>query len=337
MKNIVSHDDYFETELKPRALKKEYISRCKDDIRKFFLGDRTLYECECPGCLTTTVDSSFEKFGLKYVECSSCHTLRISPRPDDDTIQQYYKQSDARRFWLEEISQGTRSKRLEKIIKPRFEWIIDSTMEYLPSAHHILDINTLQSLVVEELSVIPLFGKKTILQPLSNFSELERKNINVFDNLDNISDLHNDVDVVTLFEVVDRTGDIETLFARVHRMLKNDGLCFMTDILASGFDIQFLWDKAENLIPPDRLNVFTVEGLNNLFSRHGFRCLEFSTPGILDTEIVATAIENDPGLALPRFIKNMLSNREVNTRKSLQKFLQANLLSSYGRILLQKI
>jgi uncharacterized LabA/DUF88 family protein len=110
----------------------------------------------------------------------------------------------------------------------------------------------------------------------------------------------------------------------------------MTDILISGFDLQTLWNQAENVFPPDRLNVFSVEGLKALFARNGFECIEFSTPGILDLEIVDKAMEDHPEIRPPRFLEYVLRNRGVETRQSFQEFLQENLLSSYGRILIRK-
>ena len=108
------------------------------------------------------------------------------------------------------------------------------------------------------------------------------------------------------------------------------------NILISGFDLQTLWEDSENLYPPDRLNVFSVAGLKKLFERHGFECLEFSTPGILDVEIVAKALRKKPKCELPRFIKYILQSKNDNIKRAFQEFLQANLLSSYSRILVRK-
>lgn len=110
----------------------------------------------------------------------------------------------------------------------------------------------------------------------------------------------------------------------------------MTVILISGFDLQLLWDKSENLFPPDRLNVFSVEGLYSLFDRFDFECLEFSTPGILDVEIVTEAIKKNPDIQFPRFFEYLFEKRSDAVKRSFQEFLQEGLLSSYGRILIRK-
>jgi hypothetical protein len=231
----------------------------------------------------------------------------------------------------------TGKKRKEKIIKPRFEWILDSISEYLPDASHILDVNTDQYGYIEVLIENKTFGKKTLLNPY-----LPRENLRLNDtiNVVNITleekALDGEIDVLTLFEVADRTSDVDRLLEKISRLLRKNGLIFMTDILSSGFDLQTLWDRAENIFPPDRLNVFSVEGLGSLFRRHGLECLEFSTPGILDVEIVTRAMEQDKTVKTPRFIEYFLKNRSPESKQSFQEFLQKNLLSSYGRILLRK-
>jgi len=336
MRNIVSYDEYKEGDLKPEELLRDYVRLVEGDIFKFFLDGQCLKSCSCPGCLESNTASSFMKFGLHYVECASCHTLRISPRPDEDAIRGYYLESSAREFWRQELSRLTKGKRKAKIVNPRYEWIIDSTLEYSSTADHILDINTNQEIVLDEISSAELFSRKTILDPLIRVDKT------LFPQLDVLSipvdevRLNAEVDVITLFEVLDHTSDVGALFQKVYEMLKKGGLCFMTTILCSGFDIQVLWDEAKNLFPPDRLNVFSVEGLEALFQRHGFKCLEFSTPGVLDVEIVGKTIEQDPSVDIPRFVRYLIESRDSRVRKEFQEYLEASLLSSYGRILIQK-
>jgi hypothetical protein len=337
MKKIVIFDEYNEIDFKPSDLLHQYIQLTEKDVPNFLTKNSSLKDCTCPGCYTGEVKSSFPKFGMHYVECANCKTLYVSPRPDDKALEYYYGHSTARKFWREQLSKQTKRKRKEKIIKPRFEWILGSTEEYLPDAIHILDINTDQYGYIEELVETQLFKKKTLLNSFLILEDLklDSRIHTVVSSLEEKS-LDGEVDVVTLFEVADRTANVDALFGKIYRMLRENGLCFMTDILISGFDLQTLWDKAENIFPPDRLNVFSVEGLKCLFQRHHFECLEFSTPGILDVEIVEKAIEHNPEIKLPRFAEYLLRSRNEETRRSFQEFLQKNLLSSYGRILLRK-
>ncbi len=337
MKKVVIFDEYNEIDFKPSNLLHRYFQLAEKDILRFFIKGQRMINAVCPGCKTKEVLSSFKKFGLNYVECANCRTVYVTPRPDDVALQEFYTRSEARKFWHEEYSKATGSKRKEKIIKPRIQWIVDSTKEYFPDSEHIVDINTIQYGYIEELLDNKFFRKKTLINLFLPFNNLKLEpGINVINSPTWKVSLKERVDVVTVFEVINHMADVDLLFEKIHGMLKDKGLCFITVILISGFDLQILWDKSENLFPPDRLNVFSVEGLYSLFDRFGFECLEFSTPGILDVEIVTDAIKKNPEIKLPRFVEYLLQNRSEAVKRSFQEFLQEGLLSSYGRILIRK-
>ena len=335
MKNIVVLDEYNEIDLKPSALFDKYLALVQKDVAQIAQKKDALKNAACPGCTHAEVLSTFEKFGLKYNECARCRSLYISPRPDDAALNKFFTQSPSRQFWNQEYYNSTKRKRQEKIIKPRFQWILDSTQEYCPAAQHFVDINANQPGYSDELAQMQDFKKKTLVDPLVPIDKIP-SGVEIFKAPWWQLSWQKEVDVVSLFEVVDRTSDVEALFKKVNQILKKGGLCFMTSILASGFDVQVLWDKAKNLFPPDRLNVLTVEGIKALAERYGFECLEISTPGIFDLESVEKAYRANPKIQLPRFVEYLINSRSEEYKKIFQNSLQACLLSSYGRILIQK-
>jgi len=335
VKHIVSIDDYCERDIKPVELIDQYIDLVAGDVKDFFTSRSNLSNCNCPGCHGNDFSSSFKKFGMDYLECSQCGTLRISPRPDDECLRKYYGDSRARKFWRDKIFQSTESNRKDIIIKPRIEWISDSTLEYCSDAVHIADFNTNQPAVLKEFGSLKIFKIKSLIEPYIFFEHPQLEGLQI------IEDCHKsvgdgEIDVITLFEVADRTADVDALFDKVGGVLKKGGLCFMTNILISGFDLLVLWDKAKNIFPPDRLNIFTHAGLQMLFERHGFKCLEFSTPGNLDLAIIESAFKERPDLEISRFVRRLLHTKDENTKKDFQAFLQMHLMSSYARILIQK-
>ncbi len=336
MKNIVIADAYHEGDLKPSALLKEYTQLVQKDIVDLWKKE-SVKEFFCPSCQSVEKRKAFDKFQQTYYECAQCQTLYVSFRPDDKDLYQYYTHSPARLFWQEKIFGETQNSRKAKIIKPRFQWIIESTQEYFPEAKHWVDVNTAQYGYVEEMIKTEFFQKKTLLNPFLDMSGLnmDQSKVTVVDHLMWGDLLKGNVDIISLFEVVDHTADVQCLLANILRSLRAGGLCFMTAILSTGFDVQTLWGKADNIYPPDRLNIFSIEGLKKLFARYNLECLEFSTPGVLDVEIVVKAVENNQGVEVPRFVQTMLGRGE-DCQRDFQDFLQANLLSSYGRILLRK-
>ena len=337
MKNIVIYDEFNEIDLKPTKLLSHYVKLVEDDILHLVVDRGNLKDTLCPACGKDNGRKAFLKFGLWYRECPKCQTLFISPRPSDDVLNSFYKEAKSRMFFRDQMSKVSDKKRKEKIIKPRFLWVMDSTQEYLPRAEHWIDINTGWAGYVDEMVISKSFKRQTLLNPHLNKKDWPLDpNVRIIDQPWWEGLLNDKADIITIFEVADHTSDMVALFTKIDEILKPGGLCFMTAILSSGFDIQVLWDKADNLFPPDRLNVFSVEGLKILFDRFSFDCLEFSTPGILDVDIVARKIKENPSIDIPRFERGIIESKDENFKMQFQRFLQANLLSSYGRILLKK-
>lgn len=337
MRHIITFDEYNEVDFKPSELIQKYVELVEEDLKAIIKNEGgSFIDMPCPGCLSDQTAASFEKFGLTYVECSKCGTLRVSPRPDDAALYRFYTESTSRTFWMNEIARSTRGKRKDKIVTPRFEWVADTVGEYNPRSEHYVDVNTSQQIMLHEIDSTIHASKKSLISPFLTFDGSKYPNLNIFEGSFFDVDPGDDVDIITLFEVVDRTSNVEKLFERLSRMLNKNGLCFLTAVLVSGLDLQVLWDHAENLFPPDRLNSFTVEGLEALVTRHGFTIREFSTPGILDVELIQSAREKHPDIVLPRFLKYLLDNRSQDDHRLFQEFLQASLLSSYGRISIQK-
>jgi hypothetical protein len=335
MKTIVSNDDFHAMDLKPFELLEQYIALMQADVQEYLLNGQSLQICPCPACQSGKAQPAFVKCGLQYQECLDCATIYISGRPSDASLAEFYRKSEARTFWQEQLSQSTDLKRKQKIIKPRCEWLLDSTQEHFPQARYLADIHMNHTGYLQELESLACFEETLLVNPLVTLDSAHMPaGMKLIDAEDWDNRLESRVDVLVLFEVLDRMGDVAAFMRKVHKILKPGGLCFITAILASGFDIQTLWQDADNLIPPDRLNVFSVQGFRTLFEQQGFECLEFSTPGILDIELVKSRVSKHKEVQ-SRFVKQLV-HAPKNTQRDFQRFLQANLLSSYGRVLIRK-
>ena len=144
------------------------------------------------------------------------------------------------------------------------------------------------------------------------------------------------VDIVLAFDILPCIADVDALFAGARNGLKFGGLLFVNTISISGFDLQVLWENSPTIYPPDRLNLLSVEGLEELFTRHGFEVLEFSTPGTFDVEIVKRTLQRKPELTCDRFIRYLLMERDDQALRKFQEYLQQYRMSSYVRLALRK-
>lgn len=337
MKKVILYDDIREMDFKPNELLNTYMQITKKDVKEYFAKAGGLEDCDCPACRAKRGKASFSKFGFDYFECANCGTMYVSPRPTDEAIDGYYKNSSASKYWKKTLSKSTEFKRKEKINRPRMQWVVDTVQEYLKGAKNYLDINTNDKLAVDEIAVMGLFEEKTVVNP--RFGEIGDYGDSVKIITKGVKHIAGEgtADVISLFEVMDRTSDIDSLLGSVSRMLKPNGLCFITTLSISGFDLQILREESNSIFPPDRINVFSLEGINLLFKKYGFECIELSTPGLLDVEIVATALKKNPSLKLSAFIKYLITKRDMDAHKAFQEFLQMNQLSSYVRAVFKKL
>jgi len=336
MKTTVQYDDIREFEFKPGTTLTTYLQLTQDDVKSYFLSGLSLVDCDCPACLSDERSEAFSKFGLKYQECSNCKTLYVSPRPDEKAIDEYYRKSNAREFWNQHLLTETEAKRREKLFKPRVQWIIETIEEYFPSAQRFSSINSIHPPFLQELIENEFFKEIRIVTPRVDLSHVSYEKTGVQVVEDSIGSLSDKADAVTLFVVIDRLSDVDAFVGALERVLVTGGLCFLTTISISGFDLQVLWDKSNSIFPPDRMNVLSTEGLMTLFERHGFECIELSTPGLLDVQIVANAYKENASIEIPRFVRYLIDQRDSDTLQAFQEFLQMNRLSSFTRAVFQK-
>ncbi len=333
MKNIVVNDEYVQADIKPLLFLEEYMALLHKDMISL-VGQNSLKSVACPGCDSTHSKRFFERFGLQYCECLDCASVYANPRPSDSQIGLFFKEATAKTFWRNQLSEASQHKRKDKIIKPRLEWVLDSVAEHAPGAKHWVDIHPSQHRYLDAMAQSSI-AQKTVVYPYGNFNI--PSSIKVIHQPWWSLPADFSCDVVTLFEVMDHASDVNQLFNVLHQIVSPGGLCFLTAILSSGFDVKELGSNAPNIVPPDRLNVLSVKGLKQVIEKHGFECLEFSTPGVLDLDIVTQAVNKNPSLPISNFVRSLIASEDEEVKRMFGEFLQRSLLSSYGRVLFRKV
>lgn len=341
MKNVVINETGKASEFKPDVIFEKYLKLTEKDVRKEFGRKRNLTVSNCPACRSKKTRIVFSHFGFKYGECLACGSVYMNPRPLDADIKKHYLESASANFWRNTLSRKTEGKRKEKIYEKRFQWFRDIAQNYLPCATTIADFNSKDPEYTKEFLHNDYFKRKVVINPYFNIPALGSFNADV-GNYSVIQELATSlkdrgmVDVACAFEVMDCFADVELFLKTINALLCKGGLCFVTTISISGFDLQVLWGDSTSIFPPDRINVFSRAGLELLFKRHGFDIIEYSTPGFLDLDIVRNAARKDPSIELPRFVETILRNGDDQVCRDFQDFLQLSKLSSFVRIVLRK-
>lgn len=340
MKTVVLERDVHELEIKPHALLSEYRALVERDVRERFAVDERLEPCSCPGCRSARTRRAFEKLGFQYVECADCGTLYVSPRPSDEALVAFYRDSTSSRFWRDRIGIETRDSRREKVFRPRSRWVLDVIDRHRPDGTRVIVAGYHGELLVSELSrqaTRPLRFIATNPVADIELGGLGLPNVEIRPTHPAELDRVGPADLFLAFDLIDRTADVDRLFSAARAALPFGGLFVGSTTLITGFDLQVLWDRSETIQPPERLNLLSAEGLQALVERHGFEALEFSTPGVFDVEIVQRTLAADPNVDVSRFIKYVLQHRDETALNALQEYLQQNRLSSFARIALRKV
>ena len=333
MERAVIHSDLQKQEIQPQPLLDRYLVLLQEDINKI-LPFKCLQDVPCPVTSEKKVLKSFRKMGMQYNISKTLGNIYLSPRPSMDVLTTFYHDSSARRFWLTELWPQTKEVRLEKIIRPQLEWaqvfitqyFTEDELhmaEYLPNSWDYFISARKLFLESEYRLVMSLFDPLIANGKISN------------------SELTNEVDcssldVAFLFEGIDRSIDPFLILQQVFKALKPGGLCFITSLLSSGFEVKVLGQESEIFVPPERMNLLSYEGIIALIEKvGGFELLEFSTPGVLDISNVIKKMSQTKDSTFFQYILQYRQDKELIS--SFQDFLQLNRLGTFGRLVLRKL
>ncbi len=339
MKTIVYSRDFEELEIRPQPTIEEYRRLIAEEIHSRLTQPESLLERPCPGCKGNESVLAFEKYGLNYMQCAACGSVFVSPCPSDALLTEFYRESRAARFWRESLASRTLETRRKKIYGPLAEWISGVIDRHYPDAGTAIDVGYHSQLLVEELSSKWAFERVFVTNPAADIEcrNLRSRGVELRPTpLAQVSQF-GPADVVLSIDILNCVSDTDTVFQSARSSLVPGGLLMMTALSISGFDLQVLWEHSSNIYPPDRLNLFSSEGLVGAVQRHGFQLLEFSTPGMFDVENVRRALTNNPDLNCARFVRYLVMNRDADALHDFQEFLQRNRLSSFVRLALRKV
>ncbi len=332
MERAIIHSDLRKKEIQPKLLLDKYLELVRKDIEKL-LPIESLNNATCPVTGEKTVRESFQKMGMHYNVSQSHGNVYLSPRPSMETLRNFYNKSLSWKFWLTKLWPQTFEVRQEKIILPQLEWALAFISQY-SSKNELLFAEYLPNHWGYYNIAKKLFthSNYSLVEPLFN-PFLAKANVSEIDLTNEASE--GSLDVIFLFEAIDRSVTPLELLHNVAKTLKPKGLCFITSLLSSGFEVQVLQEESEIFVPPERMNLLTFEGMKDLINKlNCFEVLEFSTPGVLD---IPNVIKHLDGVNNCKFFNYIFKERQDSELLvSFQDFLQINCLGTFGRLVLRK-
>jgi SAM-dependent methyltransferase len=337
MKTIVSVQEVSEFELKPPAAVAKWRSLVDAEIAARWRDRSRWGRVIWPTCGAKDEIPAFERNGFAYVESAVCGSLYAPVRPGEDELWAWYRDSAPARFWRDELLPASDSARRENIIRPRADWVLDGIAEYVRSATRVLDVSVNGRALVDilaaeghDLRQIVAAGMTADLEGASTTKVLAQPT--------RVADLpgHGAFDVVLAFDVMDRAADLGALIRSFEQTLAPGGVVFATVGVASGFEVQALWERSPSILPPDKVNLPSVQGLQKIFAAPEWELLELSTPGMFDVETVHRAIAADPDGPWPRVVRSLVEHTDAAGRQAMVELLQSRRLASFARLVARR-
>lgn len=336
MKTIVSIQELSEFDIKPQKELDHWRRLVEEEININWTDRSGWMHVKCPACNGNGIKSTFYRSTVNYVECLDCGTLYAPYRPTEPQLWDWYRESAPSKFWREHTLLMSDTARLEKIARPRADWILDRIAEYKPDACKIIDISPHSRALLELLTEESGF-KEIIASGYT--ADLEGPSTNILGVKPTVTQYlptHGIADVIIAIDSFNRSSDPQFLLKVLEEILVPGGLIFMTATVSSGFEVQSLWDESPSVIPPDKLNLPSIEGIKHYFNNPAWEIVELSTPGMFDVEIVLRAMQNNPDKEWPRVLRGLVQNTDFEGRISLIELLQSQQLTSFARFVIKK-
>jgi 2-polyprenyl-3-methyl-5-hydroxy-6-metoxy-1,4-benzoquinol methylase len=325
MKTVVK-----ENEIRPEELVKKQQQFVENDRR--FLLDRhdKWVNVSCPACNSPQNKFFDEKFSIKYMECSNCKTVYTNPRPDLNTLIDFYQSSENYAFWNEYIFPATAEVRRENIFKPRVEKICEIIKRHRLKAETMVEVGAGYGFFCDEMQKKGIFKRIIAIEPTMELAETCRKinGIEVINKPVEQVQLDFKADMIVSFEVIEHLFSPKDFVMSCKTLLNDGGIAVFSCPNVKGFDVSMLRMNSSTF-DHEHMNYFNPDSIQHLLSECGFEIVEVSTPGLLDVDIVKKAfLNNEIDADKNTFIKELVTSDEKLAER-FQLFLQENKLSSH--------
>ncbi|MFN2394815.1 MAG: class I SAM-dependent methyltransferase [Bacteroidales bacterium] len=239
-------------------------------------------------------------------QCENCGFVYTQPRPDEKSIATYYKSAD--------YVSHTDSKRTF------FEFLYARIKRYMMGKkYHIINkltSNKSKKLILDYgcatgdfLMYLQSKGHKVMgFEPDKDAREKAiRKGVTVtgrIEDLDN-PEYRNQVDVITLWHVLEHIHDLNSSLDLFHKLLRKNGVILVAVPEYKSYDAKFYGDDWAAWDVPRHLNHFEEKTLSALFMKNGFR-LEKTFPLIFDAFYVSILTEKNKGNGVTGVIRAIM-------------------------------
>jgi hypothetical protein len=338
MKTKISIQEISELDLKPRAIVDRWRLMVSDEIQRTWADKSGWQKTSWTGSKIRESRYAFTHQNFEYVENLGCGSIYTSMRPTESELWSWYRDSKSAIFWRSELLAISQESRFEHLHRPRADWIMETISENSICTRNILDVSMNCRPMLDVLDQ-DLLGVKQIIAAgiVSDLEGVSQNNIVVKPlKAGSYVDVGS-ADIIIACDSLDKSYDFWGGITSFEKILSPGGLLFITIPVASGFEIQSLWDRSPSILPPDKLNIPSIKCLKDFFSDNCWEIVELSTPGIFDLDVIEKVVRSSAVEEWPRSLISIINaTQNKNERAAFVEFLQSSRMSSIARIVVRK-
>lgn len=319
-----------EHEIRKKNIYKKLLQLTKLDALR--LSKKCVEKIKCYSCNKILIDS-FVKSGFKYSECKMCRGLFANPRPSQNVINDFYRNSKTSKYF-DIFYKSNLKNRIIKIWKPKTKIITDFLLKENIKKSNIIDLGAgygtfcnlmdknkkFNVVAVEPSALLSNNLKKKKIKTINKFSEDLIK-----------SDLPAGKNIFVSFELIEHLQNPSKFFKKLSKVAKNGDYFIFTTLSGAGLDIRELWENSNAICPPQHLNFFNPYSIKIFMEKNGYKVLKIDTPGKLDISI----LENNFKKIKSDFLKIFLKYSSKKEKTEFQNFLIKTKTSSHMMVFSQ--
>jgi len=301
------------------------------DVGRMLSRYEEFVDVPCPACGLDKATPKFVKNGIQYVECESCVTFYVNPRPTSEVLDWFYQGSPNYAYWNDVIFPASEKVRRERIFVPRVDRLLELCSKYEVHTNSLLEIGSGFGTFCSEVKCRKIFDRIVAVEPTPGLAKTCReRGLEVIEKpVEEIQRDHIDLfDVIANFEVIEHLFEPADFIRAAANLLKPGGLLILTCPNGKGFDIETLGIVSDT-VDHEHLNYFNQKSLAKLIGDCGLEVLESFTPGVLDADLVRNKVlAGEFDLSRQPFLQKVLIDKWDELGSSFQGFLIQNALSS---------
>lgn len=319
-----------EGEIRPKDLESRQKLLFLRDISRAISRYDEFVGVSCPACSSSESRFRFFKIAFRFVECTRCQTLYMTPRPSKALMKSYYENSENYRYWATEIFPLSEISRKTKIAQPALDRVLSICEERNVARNLLVEVGPGFGTFLDLAQNSRRFAQVLGVEPTPDLAQACReRGLHILEKA--IEDLERheltQVDVLVAFEVIEHLFDPQEFLSSMRRILATNGILVLSFPSSSGFDISLLGEHSD-AIDLEHVNLFNPYSIDILLRETGFQLVECFSPGRLDVELVRK-VGNDLDLDFGRFLNGIIFSKSSLILENFQRFLAENCLSSH--------